>query len=762
MSGDLDDLLRLKPVVLIFLPGVDEAQRFVVSGAFDRLAERYTLHYVVPAGRAREMRAVSAGVLTRSSVSEVPVRREHAEFETELLSELGPIVGAAHDGLSPLPEIVALIAEANPLFCIACTSVPDLFCHHVAWACEQEQVACVVLQSGASDLEGRRVLPPTRPLIAHWGAQAARRAKARQGTHHVSQHVLGIPYAGVLASAGPETVAAVRRELGVTPESCLVLYAGAFPESGEIGSLRRIEEAIENGRLPATTVVYRPHPRSATASHLRAFSRRQLTHVKLDPSVEGRLTPEQTGESESASTTPMSDLSRTAALITSADAVIGPPSSLLVEAMVLNKPTMALWDGPPPEPETTTPRLALFSRLASAEALAWSAKKKGVARDLRHLLKFDKTRHRARVVAVKEMVASGPGTYAERLDELCRRSIEPKAKSRRYKRAGARRGTISHTYGANAIAQRYCGLSTRARLVPGYWMHGWIPEYHNIDPLLVALHKRKAPGHHADFLRQIEEERDTVPQFVSRPDQAEYLRAQGYQKVTAIGLPITYLTARHVSRVPGALLVLPPHGHKSHGPGDPLADRYAEAIADLKPRFSRIVVGLTEDDFVKEEWATAFNRHGVEVVITAQQSDRGTIMRLARILSAFEYVTSNGFGSQLAYAAYCGAKVSIYGPYANFSRERMASIDVLRARPELVDRAVALCSEEALRRHYPFLFVDPDRAVEQSDWGAREVGEPSRMSPGGLTELFGWTSVPSGAGAATSGTSSEGVQRQHR
>jgi hypothetical protein len=37
-------------------------------------------------------------------------------------------------------------------------------------------------------------------------------------------------------------------------------------------------------------------------------------------------------------------------------------------------------------------------------------------------------------------------------------------------------------------------------------------------------------------------------------------------------------------------------------------------------------------------------------------------MRLVEIFSTFEYVTTNGFGSQITYAAYCGAKVSVFGP----------------------------------------------------------------------------------------------------
>jgi hypothetical protein len=221
-------------------------------------------------------------------------------------------------------------------------------------------------------------------------------------------------------------------------------------------------------------------------------------------------------------------------------------------------------------------------------------------------------------------------------------------------------------------------------------------------------------------------------------DQAEYLIGNGYKHVRAIGLPITYLPRPEVRRVPGSLLVLPPHGHKSHGPGDPLAERYAEAIAMLKPRFEHIWVGLTEDDVAERQWLESFERHGIDVFVSAQQSDRNTLARLMEVLSRFEYVTTNGFGSQIAYAAYCGARVSVYGPYAEFPKKRMKTAHAIRVDPKLLDQALYLCSEEALRKNHPQLFVEPEDAEVREEWGAHEVGLQCRVSPEELARLFGW------------------------
>jgi hypothetical protein len=297
---------------------------------------------------------------------------------------------------------------------------------------------------------------------------------------------------------------------------------------------------------------------------------------------------------------------------------------------------------------------------------------------------------------------------------------------------------ISNAYGADGVARAYAGAADRAD-VPGYWMHGWLPAHHNIDPALIAQHKRPGQGPRHDYEGQIRAEKREVPQWVSREDQAAYLASHGYRKVRAIGLPLIYLPPVRVRRVPGSLLVMPPHGHESHGPGDPIADAYAEAIADVRGRFGHVAVCLSREDLEAEQWAWAFRRRGFEVFSAVDPYRPDALQQLKRLLSAFEFVTTNGFGSHIAYAAYCGARVSVFGPFAEIPLERMAKTHAVRMFPELLDRSWTLCREGTLLRRYRFLFADPDRADVRADWGAQEVGEDCKVAPAELGRLFGWT-----------------------
>ncbi len=106
-------------------------------------------------------------------------------------------------------------------------------------------------------------------------------------------------------------------------------------------------------------------------------------------------------------------------------------------------------------------------------------------------------------------------------------------------------------------------------------------------------------GAEYDFLGQIERDKAEAIQWVSRKDQKDYLKQNGYQQVHAIGLPFGYLPQDRVARVPGSLLVMPPHGHDSHGPDDPLAREYAAQIALKSKAFSEMYVCLAADDYAR-------------------------------------------------------------------------------------------------------------------------------------------------------------------
>ena len=168
-------------------------------------------------------------------------------------------------------------------------------------------------------------------------------------------------------------------------------------------------------------------------------------------------------------------------------------------------------------------------------------------------------------------------------------------------------------------------------------------------------------------------------------------------------------------------------------------DEYAEAIAAIRHEFSEVVVCIHPSCWKHGYWVDAFRTRGFDLVAGASTKDRNALERVRYLLSSFECMTTNSYGSQLAYAAYFGAKPSIYGPYATYCEKDFNNHPLYRFDPGLLPVVVKSISEEELRRHHPWLFCHPREAEANVEWGRFEVGEANKVSPRKLRSCFGWT-----------------------
>src|SRR5438132_3263931 len=281
----------------------------------------------------------------------------------------------------------------------------------------------------------------------------------------------------------------------------------------------------------------------------------------------------------------------------------------------------------------------------------------------------------------------------------------------------------SEFYGASAVAALYCGFQNPPTTPRGYWMHGWGPRQWlelgspELYFGLCDLHGKN------DY------------HWVGRLDEEDLLRRHGYSNAKAIGLPIVYVGHKEIARRPGSLLVMPAHS-SDDSTSDWRFEEYAEAIERIRAHFSEVCVCIHPSCWEHGYWLEAFKRRGFPMVAGALYTDRNALERMYRLLSSFEYVTTNSAGSHIAYAAYLGAKVSIYGPYAELGATNFNNIP---AHLPLKDRWVWANSERTMRQYYPELFCHPLAAKQRTDWGRYEVGHDNKVTPAQLRSLFRWT-----------------------
>jgi hypothetical protein len=284
--------------------------------------------------------------------------------------------------------------------------------------------------------------------------------------------------------------------------------------------------------------------------------------------------------------------------------------------------------------------------------------------------------------------------------------------------------SLSCLYGADHLAAQYCGFKSSPSVPDGHWQHGWIPQYHAISPAMVICGEGDYP-----------EKKQTGKFFVARQDEVDYLRGAGYRHVEAIGLPVTYLKPVEQQRLRSRLLVMPVHSLETTSLRLDF-ESYADAIDQIRDEFEEVVICVHPSCYAKGYWVENFEQRGYPIVTGASLFDRKGLHRMQRLMSGFEFITSNGFGSFLAYGAYFGARVSVYGPDCERSEEDYKNLPSNHGYP---DGFWKLETQTAVKREYPFLFGDPWGISSQEKWGRLEVGADQVPTPHRLRKMFGWT-----------------------
>jgi hypothetical protein len=273
----------------------------------------------------------------------------------------------------------------------------------------------------------------------------------------------------------------------------------------------------------------------------------------------------------------------------------------------------------------------------------------------------------------------------------------------------------SAMYGSDAVAARYCGF-TRPPTVPlGLWMHGWYPETRPLERPETLFDVTMAHLREEHY-------------WVTTERQAALLRSLGFSHAQAIGLPLVYVPEPRVAREQGSLLVMPAHSLPANDRAWAASD-YVASILELRPAFRRICVCVNGHDWVRGNWVHDFEDAGFEVI------------RGASLFTRFEFVTTNGFGSLIAYASAFGARASFHGPFSEVTPDSLKNIPFFIDNPDLMSAETRFSQEEYCREMFPEFFSHPADARERIEWGRAEIGWQNKVPPDDLRRLFGWSAL---------------------
>jgi hypothetical protein len=287
-------------------------------------------------------------------------------------------------------------------------------------------------------------------------------------------------------------------------------------------------------------------------------------------------------------------------------------------------------------------------------------------------------------------------------------------------------------YGCRRQLSLYCGFKEipwQGKLTTSgdNWQHGWLPPHYNTHHEIIAMGINGGTYKH----------RETTRYFVARQDQVDYLKECGYKDVHAIGLPFVYTRDPLVERIPGSLLVLPVHSIEgSHH--DRQQKEYAQYIDSIRHRFSTVWISIHPNDLKKGYWVSDFQEKEFPFVTGASFKDSHSLDRMRQLFSTFEFVTTNGFGSHLAYASFCGAKVSICGPFEEDKLEDLKDLNFASNEPEAIRLLASAKSQKEIRKHFGSFFLDPWDAVPRQAWAREQLGFHNIRPRSETKRLLGW------------------------
>ncbi len=277
-------------------------------------------------------------------------------------------------------------------------------------------------------------------------------------------------------------------------------------------------------------------------------------------------------------------------------------------------------------------------------------------------------------------------------------------------------------YGAGKVAGAYCGLSNMPVQIEGGWLHGWMPEF------LASTHDSVYEESLTNPLEQYT--------WTATKVHEKLLMQFGY-KGCAIGLPFVYLPEKNYERQKGSLLVMPVHSLEYTQHRFKFAE-YVDAIDSIRSCFETVAVCIYPACIKNGYWIDDFKKRGYPIIEGANALDRNSLERVRALMSQFESVTTNSFGSCIAYAAAFGSKISIYGPYAEHGLNETKNDPYYLKRPGFAEKAVRAISNDAIKKHLGELFVNPSDAVERKEWGRRQLGFENKVTPAEMRKLFGW------------------------
>ena len=259
---------------------------------------------------------------------------------------------------------------------------------------------------------------------------------------------------------------------------------------------------------------------------------------------------------------------------------------------------------------------------------------------------------------------------------------------------------FNELYGHASILRKYMGVLDEDLFVCGQLQHGWCLDARSIDP---------SPS----------------PLYVWNERSLKGLHSRGQDGYT-IGAPFLYGGFENLEHEMStcSLLAIPEHSTvgRRYENRYQAAEDYAKWLNEIRVKegFTQVTVVLHYNDYFDYTTSSVFNRYGIApVTCGAPLGSADYLGRMAELMCKHSVVTSNIVCTAIFYACYLKKVAFVGGPIPHRAS--------LNASTEQVSQEVL--DPEWIKKEFPALYVDIQKAAVNYEIGCRELGLEFRKTP---------------------------------
>lgn len=238
------------------------------------------------------------------------------------------------------PEMTRLLDDEKPDILIQPSFLTGPFVNELIRASATRKIPYMLLMNSWDNPAVKAVCTGQPDRLVVWGEQSKQQAIEFMGMEPARIAVFGAAQFDVYRTPPPQTRDELAAEFGVPADKRVVVYAGSGAGWYETAYLERLDRMAQpGGALADCHILYRPHPwRGPLGEGERDFFDLGLRNVTMDPHMREHYLRQIRVEGGRGMY--LADYAITNRLLTLADAVVSPLSTMLLEAALMGRPIL--------------------------------------------------------------------------------------------------------------------------------------------------------------------------------------------------------------------------------------------------------------------------------------------------------------------------------------------------------------------------------------------------------------------------------------